>query len=262
MTRCAMLRLGLSIPSLLILAFIADAQTLQQSVAITMDPGQSTVESFQLTVPIIAETTTQISMVTVTQVSMQTVTVPGTCAATPQSTMDVVTAGALNQLNTTASAASTVPSLSATSGASVLQAAPAASSGQCDCSCLCPAAAFQGAAFSMAANTSQAAPISSVQLSTFQTMASASVANKVAVPSSSGSISEDSMAMMSSSMNPVSTSVATTSTSQSGVLPSVIVTDPAPPTSQAQIQNAQDAAFNINTYQLMQSVGLPVVVGG
>lgn len=176
--------------------------------------------------------------------------------------MDVVTAGVLNQQNITASAASTVPSSSATNGATVLQAAPAVSSGPCDCSCLCPLMAFQGAAFSMAANTSQAAPISSVQISTFQTVTSASVANKVAVSSSSGSISEDSTVMMSSSMIPVATDVATTMTSQSGVLPSVIVTDPAPPTSRAQIQNAQDAAFNINTYQLMQSVGLPVVVGG
>ncbi|KAI4171488.1 MAG: hypothetical protein LQ343_004226 [Gyalolechia ehrenbergii] len=176
--------------------------------------------------------------------------------------MAVVTAGALNQLDTTASVASTFPSSSATDGASYLPAAPAASSGSCDCSCLCPIAAFQVAAFSMAANTSQPAPMSSLQMSTFQTIASATAANKVAVSSSSGSVSADSTAIASSSMNPVTADVATTATSQPGVLPSVIVTDPRTPTSRAQIQGAQDTPININTYQLMQSVGIPVVVGG
>lgn len=93
MTRWLGFRLCLSLSCLSFLARMIDAQDLQQSVAITLASGQyvsqfcpsmrsadldrSTIESFQLTVPVVVQTATQVSMVTVTQMSMQTSTVSG-----------------------------------------------------------------------------------------------------------------------------------------------------------------------------------------
>lgn len=112
----------------------------------------------------------------------------------------------------------------------------------------------------MAANPSQASPVSSAQVSTLQTRASASAANEAAVPSSRGTPAASSVAVTSSLSNPVITGPAMVAASWSGVVPSVIVTDPGTPTGQAQIQDTQDSPFDINTYQLMKSIGIPVVV--
>lgn len=178
----------------------------------------------------------------------------------------MVTAGALNQIETTASVTPTALDSSAVAGASDSTATPAAAAASnvisepCSCSCLCPMAAFPMAAFQSAANTSQVATPSIVQPSTFQTVASASVVNKVAVSSDIVSSPQASSVSVTTWLNPGTSDSAADTASQPGVLPSIIVTDPGTPTGRAKIQDAPDAPFNINTYQLMTSVGLPVVI--
>ncbi|KAL9020568.1 MAG: hypothetical protein Q9185_002154 [Variospora sp. 1 TL-2023] len=222
-------------------------------------------------------TVTQMSMQTATAVSivtqMQTITVPGTCAVSMQpiatpSSPDVVTAGALNQVATSASVAPIASNSGAIARASDSTATPAAAAAStvlseqpCDCSCLCQMAAFPMAAYQKAANTTQAATSSTVQSSTFQTVVSASVANKVAASFSVRSSPPASSVAVTSPTSSASTSdSAAVATSTPGVLPSNIVTDPGIPTGRPEIQDAQDAALNIGTYQLMKSVALPVVI--
>lgn len=114
----------------------------------------------------------------------------------------------------------------------------------------------------MAAIVPETVSSSAAQESTFQTLASGSAVNKVAVSSSLGSPAGSNSAVTSSSISsPTATVSATGSSLDPGVLPSEIVTDPGTPTGRAQIEDAQDAPINIETYQLMKSVGLPVVVG-
>ncbi|KAL8813883.1 MAG: hypothetical protein Q9223_006857 [Gallowayella weberi] len=280
---------------LIVLTTVARAHE-HQSVAITLDPGQyvhhlielrpemtmmSIVESIQLTLPVVA-TTTAVSMVTVTQMSMQTttavvvqmqtVTIAGTCAATTQvatsqSLQEVVTAGALDPIGVTPSISPTIPSPSSTasppdSSASTAVLAPSdIPSGPCNCACLCPMAAFPMAAYQMTANTAQTVAPSTEQMSTFQTVASADLANKVEVSSSSGLLSASSAEATSSAISSSASLSGSIPTITSGVLPSVIVTDPGTATGRAQQKNAQDAPFNIDNYSLMKSVSLPVMVG-
>ncbi|KAL8676508.1 MAG: hypothetical protein Q9186_006974 [Xanthomendoza sp. 1 TL-2023] len=289
----------LSILLPLVLATFAGAHE-HQSVAITLDPGQSIIESFQLTLPVVA-TTTAVSMVTVTQMSMQTttvrngqladekpmlicslkavvvqmqtVTIAGTCAATTQvaasqSVQEVVTAGALDPIVATPAISPTIPSPSSStasppdSSASTAVLAPSESpSGPCDCSCLCPMAAFPMVAYQMVANTTQVVATSTSQMSTFQTMASADLANKVVVSSASGLLSTSGAEATSSAIGSSASQSGPIPTLTSGVLPSVIVTDPGTATGQAQQKNAQDAPFIIDNYSLMKSVSLPVIMG-
>ncbi|KAI4202474.1 MAG: hypothetical protein LQ350_002557 [Teloschistes chrysophthalmus] len=192
----------------------------------------------------------------------------GTCAAIVEpagasSQLSVVTAG-LNQIDSTSVAMPAMP-ISTTPASKVESSAPAptvsaqsnVASGPCDCSCLCPMAAFPVVKPQMAANTSQAADSSSSQPSTFQTMASTSVANKAAAvsPSVSSTTSSSAMAMASPSTTPT----ALTLKSISGPLPSVIVTDTS--IVQVQQQKIQSPSFDINTYSLTTSVEVPVNFG-
>lgn len=184
-----------------------------------------------------------------------------------QSSQEVVTAGALDQVDSAASISSIAPSSvikAGTSEPSATAAVPAASSAlsePCDCSCLCPMAAFPMAAYQMVPNATQTLATSSIQMSTFQTIASASIANKAVVSSSGGAFSASSATGIPSATIPSTSQMVSIQTLKPGVLPSVIVTDPGPATGQTQQKNAQDAPLNINNYSLAKSVSLPVIVG-
>ncbi|KAI4228109.1 MAG: hypothetical protein L6R36_001889 [Xanthoria steineri] len=259
--------------SLLLLVARAGAHE-SQSTAITIDPGQSIVQSAQLTLPVVT-TTTAVSVVTVTQMSMQTTTavvtqmqtvvVAATCAAAspaaePQNSQEVVTARPLDTNEAVSSPAPTSSTPASVSSAALV--ASSASPERCDCSCLCPMAAFPMAAYQMALNTTQAVATSSTQMSTFTTVVTTAVTtavgnliveSSVGTPNSTGdakATASTPSAMTSSISQP-----ATIPTKVTGALPSDIVTDPA-----VRQKNAQDAPFDINNYALMTSVNLPVIV--
>ncbi|KAL8852865.1 MAG: hypothetical protein Q9221_002241 [Calogaya cf. arnoldii] len=198
---------------------------------------------------------------------IQTVVLAATCAASPQaaepqSSQELVTA---RPLDTTGAVSSTpIPTISAdTAKSSVSSAEKVASSAvpePCDCSCLCPMAAFPMAAYQMAPNTTQGIATSSTQMSTFTTVVTTPVGNLIVVSSVGNPTLIDEVKATAStpvtSSSTLESQLKPTPTKSSGVLPSEIVTDPA-----VQQKNAQDAPFDINNYDLMTSVNLPMIVG-
>ncbi|MCJ1468949.1 hypothetical protein MMC07_007579 [Pseudocyphellaria aurata] len=174
-------------------ALVASAQGLPNSIALTVAPGQTELGSFELTIPPMVKTATEVSMITVTQVSVQTTTVSalttvtGLCAATTPftlatSSVAVSSAQAASSSLPSLQALAALPSVvvqvpSAGSNASEVaidttsKATPSAavqlrvaSPSQCQCQCLCPASAF------LAYGSMVAPPAKSV--STFQTLTS------------------------------------------------------------------------------------------
>lgn len=188
-----MFKLCLGASLLVFGAQVAVSQGLQNSIALTVAPGQTEVGSFELTIPAMVKTTTEVSMVTVTQVSVQTTTVSalttvsGLCAATSALTLatssvaqasDQATSSPLPSLQTLVALPSVVvvevPAGSNTSTASIdTLSTPASSAGvqilnvspkQCECQCLCPVSAFREYG-------SMVAP-PAISMSTFQTVTS------------------------------------------------------------------------------------------
>ncbi|KAI4276527.1 MAG: hypothetical protein LQ337_002409 [Flavoplaca oasis] len=199
-------------------------------------------------------------------------------APEPQSSQEVVTAGAFDETATPAVVpSSSAPVPSGSSASSAVKAASSAAPERCDCSCLCPMAAFPMAAYQMAPNTTQAIATSSTQMSTFTTVVTTPVGNLIVVSSvgepalssdvkateSTPSTSSTSMdqTMSASTTTPSTSQITTPPTSVSGVLPTEIVTDPGTGNAQVQQKNVLDAPLDIDNYSLMTSVNLPVIVG-
>ena len=97
-------------------------------------------------------------------------------------------------------------------------------------------------------------------MSTFTTVVTTPVGNLIVVSSVGNPTLIDEVKATAStpvtSSSTLESQLKPTPTKSSGVLPSEIVTDPA-----VQQKNAQDAPFDINNYDLMTSVNLPMIVG-